>query len=112
MGKNKTRQNVFKVAGSRSLKAKNKAKAVTVQLKKATKNIVQSRTEEINRQLASLNEVVRQSVPEPKKIIANLVEKEEKSKQEIVEKYEQEVRKEEETLDELANFNVGTEGEH
>lgn len=64
MGKNKTRNNVFKVAGARSLKAKNKAKAVTVQLKKISQN-VKNQTEQINKELESLENVVRQTVPPP-----------------------------------------------
>ncbi|KAI5694741.1 hypothetical protein M8J76_007915 [Diaphorina citri] len=104
MGKNKTRQNVFKVAGSRCLKAKNKAKAVTSQLKKISKNIVQSKTEEINQQLKSLDTIVRQSEPKPKPPTG--VKPAAKSNEELVANYESEMKKAEETLDGLASFNV------
>lgn len=38
--KNTTNHNVFKVAGARSLKAKNKAKAVTTHLKKVSNPLI------------------------------------------------------------------------
>lgn len=70
MGKNKGNKgkagkatsNVFKVAGARSLKIKNKAKQVAGQLKKLTEKTKQ-KTVEVDGQLASLHQTLMQQKP-------------------------------------------------
>lgn len=69
-----------------------------------SKNIVQSKTEEINQQLKSLDTIVRQSEPKPKPPTG--VKPAAKSNEELVANYESEMKKAEETLDGLASFNV------
>jgi len=54
---------VFKVAGARSLKAKNKAKAVSTQLKKLTE-VTKQKTAEVDQLLNDLQETVRQAQPQ------------------------------------------------
>lgn len=49
---NKQVKNIFKVAGARSLKAKNKAKAVSVQLKKLNE-VTRKKTAEVDGQLTA-----------------------------------------------------------
>lgn len=74
------------------------------------KNLLQSKTEEINAQLKSLEAVVRRSDP-PKKSDSTVVKPAVKSPEEIVEKYESDLRKADEALDGLANFSVTTGGD-
>ena len=63
MGKNKGNKgktnNVFKVAGARSLKIKNKAKQVAGQLKKLNE-VTRQKTAEADKQLASLHSTLMQ----------------------------------------------------
>ncbi|XP_068081283.1 ribosomal biogenesis factor isoform X2 [Anabrus simplex] len=64
MGKNKANSknkhnNVFKVAGARSLKVKKKAKAVTSQLKKLAE-VTRQKTAQADKELAELQSEVRQ----------------------------------------------------
>ncbi|XP_075225424.1 ribosomal biogenesis factor-like [Lycorma delicatula] len=64
MGKNnkfnKPSKNVFKVAGSRSFKIKNKAKAVSTQLKKLNE-VNKRKVDEVDKQLTLLQKEVRQT---------------------------------------------------
>lgn len=66
MGKNKGNKgktnNVFKVAGARSLKIKNKAKQVTGQLKKLNQ-VTKQKIVEVNGQLDSLHSTLMQQKP-------------------------------------------------
>lgn len=67
MGKNKGNKgkasgNVFKVAGARSLKIKNKAKQVAGQLKKLNE-VTRKKTDEVDSQLASLHTTLMQQKP-------------------------------------------------
>lgn len=87
------------------MKAKNKAKAVTIQLKKVTKHLVRNKTEEVNAQLKSLETVVRQSEP-PKKPAAPAVKRTPASVEAAVMNYETKEKKTDEALEALAGFSV------
>ncbi|XP_063225647.1 ribosomal biogenesis factor isoform X2 [Bacillus rossius redtenbacheri] len=65
--KHKPVKNVFKVAGAKSLKIKNKAKAVSGQLKKLNE-VTRKKTAEVDGQLAALrDELLQQTRPVMKK---------------------------------------------
>ncbi|KAG8274133.1 hypothetical protein J6590_004149 [Homalodisca vitripennis] len=102
-GKQKGNKNVFKVAGARSLKAKNKAKAVTTQLKKLTEKTKQ-KTAEVDSLLGDLQETIRQAPkkPESKPATTNVQE----SRQEKIEKFKKTEESSAQALDKLNKMEV------
>uniref|UniRef100_A0A1B6M1S3 Uncharacterized protein n=1 Tax=Graphocephala atropunctata TaxID=36148 RepID=A0A1B6M1S3_9HEMI len=100
-GKQKGNKNVFKVAGARSLKAKNKAKAVTT--KKLTE-ITKQKTVEVDSLLSELQETIRQAPqkPDSKPIATNVQE----SRQEKIEKFKKIEESSAQALDKLHKMEV------
>ncbi|XP_054285496.1 ribosomal biogenesis factor-like [Macrosteles quadrilineatus] len=102
-GKQKGGKNVFKVAGARSLKAKNKAKAVSTQLKKLTE-VTKQKTVEMDQLLNELQETVRQAQPQKQENKPSLPPKEDLKSR--IEKFNKTEESSAEALDKLGKMEV------
>ncbi|PSN37119.1 hypothetical protein C0J52_12601 [Blattella germanica] len=107
--KNKQVKNVFKVAGARSLKLKNKAKAVSLQLKKLNEDI-RKKTAEVDGQLTAELQVQllqKQDIVKPKQdIVKEISEESVTNKEEELLKYQETVRESIETLGKLCGMQI------